>query len=181
MKIDLAGNGSTALDLRSLHGGLHTLAAVRATELSLALSHHIHSLVAPGVESIPGGDSVLQHRQSRATPLLEPRSGRRGRSASLEEEIEPRDLRESRDLVGDVAADELNPSGGDRGAAERRRGGGEAGDAGGAVASGEVAAALESALELAGRGFGEPRFGRLLDQRRRESCEALAVRSAWIV
>lgn len=189
MQINLARNGAPTLDLRSLHSTLHALPTISIPEAPFALGQHVHRLVARRVEAMAGDDAVLQHRERRVPPLLEPAARDVGGTAGLIEQLHAGDLREPGDFVEEVAAVQLDSGRGRGLAAEGGHEAWELGDAGVAVGGGEVAAALEDAGEGgasaagaagAGGGFVVFGFGGLLDEGGEEGREGLGVEAGGI-
>lgn len=186
MEIKLPRDRTTTFHFRSLHSALHALAAIRIPQAPLALRQHIHRLIARGVKPVAGNNPIFHDGERRVPPLLEPSTFDVGGPTGLVEELHAGNLGEAGDLVGEVAAEELDPGGGDGVAAERVSHGGEFGDAGGAGGGGEVAAALEEASEggggggCAGGGFVEVGFGGLLEEVGEEGGEGLGVEAGGI-
>lgn len=168
VKVHLAGGRAAALDLDVLHGLCDATAAVDIGEVALALRQGVDLLVAGGEEAAGGGaGAALELREGGVPAHLEvavPAAG----AAGLEEHLGAGDLGEAGDLVEREAAVELDPRR-DGGPAELGPGGHGAGDAGGAVGPGEVAAALEEAEDGGG--------GR--DRRMKKKNTAAAA--AWIL
>ena len=184
MEIKLARDRTPTFDFRSLHSGLHALAAIRIPQAPLALGQHKHRLIARGVKPVAGDNPIFHDGERRVPPLLKTGAFDVGGPTGLEEELHAGNLGEAGDLVGEVAAEELDPGGGDGVAAERVGHGGKFVDAGGAGGGGEVAAALEEAGEGggggAGGGFVEVGFGGLLEEGGEEGGEDLGVEAGGI-
>lgn len=152
-QIYLRRNGAPALGLGALRRHFHTVHAVAAAQIALALPQHVDRLVPARVEPPAARHALRDPAQRRVQPVPEPGLGR---PAYLEHLLGRARLPEPGDLVPDVAAPQLDPRRDGR-AAELPRHGHGLRHAAAAGVSGEVSAALVEAVHgggpVAGGGF----------------------------
>ncbi|GER41695.1 regulatory particle non-ATPase 10 [Striga asiatica] len=137
------------------------VSTVGGPHVALALPHHVHGLGARRVEPIPhavAAHPALQRAQGRVPPLLEPLPTGALLAAVLVQHLHSGHPRVPRHLVRHVAAGEVQPGGDGPAAAEPVDEDRDLAHAAVAVHVGEVAPALEEAVDgvPAGGGGGGP-------------------------